>query len=140
MEEFILGCARPLKMTDGFSPKDTQPFTIAFVYCQDGREYCVKGMMEEVESYIEENYPKSIYRITYWKDGKSRGSWRSPDASGIYVRRSWKNEHDDNSRYGYRVSFKTELGFESMFFRNFPKRWLRDYDDAIPRNVVRDRE
>ena len=55
----------------------SEPYTIAFVYSPLG-DRVVKGMAPTVLAYIKENLPRSVFYITYWKDGKSRGQCHEP--------------------------------------------------------------
>lgn len=112
------------RLSDG---ERTQPFCIAFVYSKEGN-FVVKGMMNEVKTYIEQRHPFSFYRMTFWMNGKSRGLWMSPMA--LYI--SYKKIGRRNK---FVVSMTTAKGHLSDFlsFRTMPKKWLPIFDDVTAR-------
>lgn len=113
-----------IKTKNNFS--GTDPYTIAFVYSPDGN-CVVKGMSKTVEDFINTNFPRCIYYITYWNNGECRGFWSSP--LSMYIER----KKQSNGKYRFVVSMQTMNGFErNVFsFRRVPRKWLHTYDRAI---------
>ena len=105
----------------------TQPFVIAFVYTPDGG-YVVKGMQQEVDTYIRQRFPKAIWNETHWKNGRSRSHWRSTHKIYIAQRRNPQR----NNRPMYRISIfgPDKYLVQEFWVRRVPKKWLDVYDQA----------
>ena len=105
----------------------TQPYCMAFVYCEEGA-FIVKGMCEEVHTYIAQRFPFSFYHYDYWADGKRRGGWRSPSGLSLYF-----SPKRIGKRIKYVVSMNTKDGYQPEFltFRRMPKKWLPIFNRAL---------
>jgi hypothetical protein len=103
----------------------SEPFSIYFVYTPKGN-YAVKGMHQQVQTYVEQHFPTALYRYTFWKNGRCRGSWvfRPRD---IYIRPVVIRNHRRYQLMAYR-------GGESRIFcsfRRIPRYWLPLYDEVM---------
>lgn len=105
----------------------TQAFVIAFVYADTGN-CVVKGMCQEVEDYIKKHFPRCIYNLTLWADGKSRNIWGSTRSIYIF------HKQDDNDRLKYDISiYKNGKRHSVACVRRVPHKWLDIYNDADPK-------
>ena len=121
MKEIVVSEFHSCKGKYGFA----SPYAIAFVYHPDGN-CVVKGMCDEVETYILQNFPQCFYNMTFWKDGKCRNLWRSP--LKLYFTRK-----KIDGRRKFSVSMKTKKGkYIDLVtsFRRIPKKWLDIYNQA----------
>lgn len=109
--------------------KAANPFAIYFVYCPN-KFIIVKGMSEDVKKYVEENFPRAVYRYTYWKDGESRGYWAS--TTTIYF-----TPVDVGKRQKYQIWIQTGNSNETfkkfLTVRRIPNKWLDIYNLAVPK-------
>lgn len=107
--------------------KESHPFAINFVYTPEGF-FVVKGRSDEVQQYIDARFPKYLVRYTYWKNGQSRGSWRS----NLPIYWSKYNSKLYRSEKHYTLSINTADGFKEnvLRVRRIPKVWLPIYDQA----------
>jgi hypothetical protein len=105
--------------------RGTQAFAIAFVYSSKGN-FVVKGMYQEVENYIKQHYPRSIYNLTLWADGKSRNIWYSN--SRVYV-----SHREIKGHLKYEISvYSNGKRIHVFSVRRVPHKWLDIYNDADP--------
>lgn len=104
--------------------RGTQPFAIAFVYSDKGN-FVVKGMERAVKKHIENHYPNSVYNMTYWKNGRSRGSWYSPRR--IYI--DLKEIAGGKRRYVISIVRDKKL-VQKITVRRVPHKWLDAYNQA----------
>ncbi len=103
----------------GFS----EPYSIWFVYPKDSKPLVVKGMSEEVQNYVERNYPLALCRYTMWKNGQSRGGWRFTGTSR-YISREGRR---------YKVSIYSLHPYKSRLIRQFtlrrvPRKWIPEFE------------
>jgi len=119
------------RRTDMFGYQATQAFSIAFVYSDKGN-FVVKGMSQAVESYIPNYYPNSIYYISFWNNGKSRGYWRS--TRNIYI-----SLRELAGRYKYSIMiFRDGKLFQEMNVRRVPHKWLDAFNKADAKTSKRE--
>lgn len=126
MQTEVIEVGKFRKTKDSFG---TQPFCIAFVYSKFGN-FVVKGMSREVETYIAQKFPFCFYKYTFWKNGESRGGWKTPNGLALYF-----SPKKIKNRTRFVVSMNTTNGWQSdiLTFRNMPKKWLPIFDSAIYR-------
>jgi len=120
MNEIVLGDFKPKSETG-----KPEPFTIAFVYSNNNKQYVIKGMSSDVDSYIDSRFPKALIYFTFWKDGKCRNFQRASKNLQLYIRRI-----KSNNRLVWQVLMFGEEGSRELEFRNLPKKWLPEYDYA----------
>lgn len=65
----------PTITLENFKSSAKQPYSVAFVYCQEG-PVVIKGMMQTVETFIHDKYDICHYKITHWKDNDKTELWR----------------------------------------------------------------
>lgn len=98
---------------------NAMPYAIAFVYPRDDKPVVLKGMLPQVEAYIDTHFPISFYNISMWKDGKTRGSWRFANKYGYIFRRKNKWEV---------VLRDAEIKIKRFYFKRMPHRWIPEFD------------
>jgi hypothetical protein len=105
---------------------NADPYCMCFVYTPT-KFVLLKGMAFKVEPYLKANYPKAVYRMTYWKDGRSRGFWRS--TLRISFSFDYKNRRHE-------ISIRMPDGTEKLMnVRRIPKKWIPFYDQAEVRHA-----
>lgn len=99
---------------------NAMPFAIAFVYPKNGDPVVVKGMLLQVEKYVEKTFPVSFYNISMWKNGRTRGSWQFTNDRGYVFRR--KNKWEIVLRN------KDSKEYKEMYLKRMPHRWIPEFD------------
>ena len=108
------------------SISDKEPYAIYFIYSDHGN-FVVKGMNDECLVYIKKNFPKCIYRATFWNHHISRGIWASLLPISFAPIRIGKH----NNRRKVEITIYKPNGQISQFtVRNVPHRWLPAYNEA----------
>lgn len=134
------------------------PYVVAFVLHPQGR-VVLKGMENEVETYIKQRYPIHLYQTRVCSESllpeSYRGRRNAPQSwtrgwtsfnSSIFVLVKEKVYPQKDAQFAYTRNRRTKRKvYEvtvhqnsgksvTMLFRNFPKKWLPIYDTAAPRN------
>lgn len=117
---------KPTKIDDGWGYSLSQPFSIAFVYCQSGNKFVVKGFPDEVRNWIDANAGKCIYYMSYWKKGESRGGWSSTCKLYLFSKKIRGRMRIEVSLINQKRELK-KIGE----FRRVPLRWLVIYNEAV---------
>jgi hypothetical protein len=117
----------------------TEPFAIAFVYSKNKGNWIVKGMAQEVEAYIKNNFDAAVWNMTFWKNGKNRSFWDSTHQ--IYFHQSQENQRIGKDGISYlpqprtlhivHIQSKNGRYTKIMTVRRLPHKWIPAYDDAI---------
>ena len=108
--------------------KESDPFAIFFVYAPEGF-FVVKGRSDEVEKHIDKRFSKYLCCYTFWKNGKSRGGWKSN--LPLYWTREYNSDSCRLTKY-YTLSMNTVNGYKEnvLRVRRIPKGWLPIYNEA----------
>lgn len=107
-----------------FKEFNNNPFCIYFVYTPE-RDFIIKGLSCDITSYIKDNIQQYVCKYTMWQNGKVRAEGFI-SSHCIYI----KKEKLKN-RVGYSViMYDKNYKRQNLFFRNFPKKWLSEYDIA----------
>ena len=124
MQTIELGKFTPTKSQWGFA----SPWTIAFVYNSDGKNYVVKGMCDDVRDYIDEHFPKCFYNMTYWKNGCRCSSWSASSKLMLY----FNQVHPFGGRQNMEVILFADSSQRPKihYFRRMPHRWIPLFDEA----------
>lgn len=116
----------------------SEPYTICFVYTQDGDNFVLKGMCDLIEAYLENLAEEKnfLYCKTFWRDGQCRTHWRF-ESKKDGIKRSvlhtqiarTKNDYDE---YGYvyrgRMRYSIKIGEKGFTLRRMPKKWIPEFD------------
>ncbi len=109
-----------------------QPYAVYFVYKKDQEPVVVKGMADDVFSYVNKHFPVSVFYYTYWQDGKCRyGAWRG--SLGLYLYFDKREIRKGKYRYIVFMMIKDNGWAEVASFRRIPRKWIPLYDKAIKR-------
>jgi hypothetical protein len=109
-------------------PLNGEPFSIAFVYQKQSPLVVVKGAADAVGAYINLNFTRAVYYLTYWQSGKCRGLWKTSADLSIY----W-SQKQIGSRQRWVLSMLTKDGFKDnvLTVRRVPRSWIKEYNYAI---------
>lgn len=110
----------------GYRPNQGYQYCIIFAYAKNGN-FIIKGdfprVISELRKYL------CVYRLTSWKNGKSRGYWRT-NIPGMQIVKDIKNKRVVNKIY-YGNAYEN-----FRLFRHIPKKWISFYDEALNNNKV----
>jgi hypothetical protein len=103
------------------------PFSIYFVYTAEGN-LIIKGPADAVRKYVDANFPRSVFYITYWRNGECRGLWGSAKNFGVH----WSQTPGGN-RNLWTLGLETKDGYKDKVLqvRRVPRKWLKEYDAAL---------
>lgn len=133
-----------------FGPVQTgTPFAIVFLYSKTGN-MVLKGNIDMIRDYINQNHPRSFYRVTYWQDGKEKfGTWDSPCLCihrGRYQhvlegrKHFWLNQPVTISHFNKKYSictynpsapFGKKFGEKKLQLKRIPNKWIPEFDALI---------
>ena len=133
------------------SYREANPFTIAFVYPQSGEACVVKGGLNDVQKYVEANYPIAIINYQFFHKGKHRGYYRfngEKDGCHISFKKSAPSyrQQEYNGGFGYSAKQghrcqvtvtcyekgckKEGKGFKKEL-RRLPRCWMKELDPYV---------
>lgn len=110
-----------------FEKFNNNPFCIYFVYTPE-QNFIIKGLSSDVESYLKDNVKQHVCKWTMWQHGKVRAEGFGSSHS-IFIK---KEKIKD--RLTYHVMIYDNNALHNLYFRNFPKKWLSEYNIAKNRS------
>lgn len=114
-------------------------FIIVFVYPKNNDPFIVKGMIGDVEKYLENYEQPYVANYTFWHNGLRCSSWRSNCRILFFnhKRRTEKNIVGVAPFVAREASKKNRnhhviyINGEEKIVRRVPRRWIPFYDKAI---------
>lgn len=127
MKEIVLSPFMKTRNQYGYS----LPYSIAFVYPKNKPVVVVKGMYHLVKDYVEKHYPISVFRMTNWQNGESRGGWYSSKNCGIYFK---SVKLGNRNKFEIKV-YTDKTNYIQKIVRRIPHKWIPFYDKAMIREI-----
>lgn len=111
----------------GFDKFNNDPFCIYFVYTPE-KNFIIKGLCCDIEYYIKNNIQEYVCKWTMWQGGKVRAEGFGSSHS-IFIK---KEKIKNRLIYHVLIFDKDDISYD-LFFRNFPKKWITEYNIAKKR-------
>ena len=133
-------------------------WALVFVYAPEGN-FLVKGRSDLTTGYVKEHFPKCIYYMSLWRNGRARGGYWHSTVKGMTIydpafrtgmQKDIEEERDVFERRPKHLSPRIRkykvivydrhegANTQSVEFRRMPKKWLPLYDEMIDKAKIKE--
>ena len=116
--------------------KENGPYTIAFCYPMNGKNFIVKGGDNEVNGYLKSLTIPTLVNKTYWSGGVCRcgASFYFYGTKNIYVSELYETHKKKNKKYEFRMYCKDDV--KTFMVRKVPKCFPEQIKELIEKGQI----